>query len=452
MIESIRKFILEHPALLPAGVTKEVSIKPLLITKGHGKNPANRRVTILWFAEGAREPYLSARFCWEHSFEWSLQRELEACSSYRNEKVTIVPEPLGIFPVNGRQVYFEKTVAGTSLTSELFQLCANPNRTEHEVQQLVERHFSIALQAIKRLNTVRKPAASAEAGIEIDSLIEYLNEHAGKGEGLPSALLLKTCAMSVMSKKGLTKRIVDLDFIPANVFVEKDNISVIDWEHSRVSTLFPLEPIRFTAYYFRHLEEFGVLPSADLLDLYFTLQSSHWFAAIARKFLCEALEIPDDELTGEYLRGLILLHLLNEYYLQSESANTGLVAYLLPMVRYFSCEQFLYEGILEVKRSLVKMGAESANTLLQMQTNVSAMAVDRDKWKTDYLVLEQDRDRWVEIYKILEADRNRWQKLLEQKTAHWRRVYSGLKAGWNRWKEVAAAEKALGKKKWWQRR
>src|SRR5579862_689479 len=419
MVEEIRTFILANPQLFPNKASAEID--PLLISKGHSKNAKSRRVTILWFNRGEDRPFLSTRFCLDPSYNRSLVKESDASSYFRKKLILCVPESLGIHAVCGTQVYFEKPVAGKSLSAELVDYVIEHSDLSslESLPALVAHHFSLAATVIESLDLCAIKTSATNSSEEIAELLSDVSTYARGGIPIP-ATEISSLAERILRGVLKRKRLVHFDFVPGNIFSDGDSFTIIDWEHSRESCLLPVETMRFIAYYFGQLVELGVIPSADFFDCYFILQSNHWFAPIARSFLARTLGLEDGKWGEELLRSAFALHLLNEYRLQCETSDPKLAAAYLPAIARLADRTLLNDYLLERGMHSQGRSKEDTDEIESTQRNMTALSQDRDRWRTqyekaaaDFIALQGRFDSLVkstsENSSALAADRDKWQ-------------------------------------------
>ena len=269
------------------------------LSQSHTKNYDMSRIILLIFGKEGEKPIMIAKFTKDRSYEDSLKKEhINAETLNKALKKKIFPHVYAEGYISGKLVIFEEYVDGKNVDAILRAKGVNVERIIESTEEI----FGVVKSLLSSLNNSRESSRAGEVEEEINTLVEKLKKEGKIEEDVVERIASSAKLISKSINKNY-KGIVNMDFVPSNIFKTNSGTRIIDFEFSDESALSFIEPARFLHYYIELLGSLGVLEVNDIaVNLgMISFDSKHWLHKLIKK----------------YFGGIIDVHLLSEYFLVS---------------------------------------------------------------------------------------------------------------------------------------
>lgn len=283
MINLIKQFILNNSSLFSSSSIKKVNI--IQLAASYWRNFDYGRLVYLIFIN--YQPKAVAKLYRTSKHNDTLAKEFEVLKDLQSHTTDLYPKPIILAKIAEHKVLFEAFIEGYSLLSELTSINYLPATSLTHLSGVFREHFNIAYSIFREFNIQKQKGSSNEEEKELKNLI---NKYAFVSNTNIESIKQIEDTILVNNPKTSYKRIVNFDFVPKNVFKTKNSYKLIDFEFSRESYLWYIEPVRFIFSYLLDLIELGILKGSFLNSMKsFRLNPKNIFEIEAIRFCQKCL-------------------------------------------------------------------------------------------------------------------------------------------------------------------
>jgi Phosphotransferase enzyme family len=260
----------------------------LIMLTGGDVTDAQRRVVLLPFGSGAKEPELVVKFWRSAERNADTTGEQEILRALRPEPgapaARAVPEPLGSFPWGSVEIGVEGYCPGRSFSAMNARRGASPDEKVTTLRRVLAGLAELGASTVIR----REPWSSGAMRGRMEAVLARFEEEFPTGEDERRLFEAVRRQSNALSSASLAVVWSHPDLGPSNVLVRSEGITVIDW--AKASPGLPLQDVLYLL----------LIASADISG---ARRESQRREAFRRVFLMES---PGDELGAAAREGIEL--------------------------------------------------------------------------------------------------------------------------------------------------